>query len=583
MSSRAYLYIMCLAVLLFMGCSDEELALDGDSVENATADFQWTRAEDVETHSKFLRNFGLGYSYDAVRGSYCDWHDIRSQVINRYFVEFIQRVTGDGLIHTSTARRSEINQTFEYSFRDYVANVHLDLKEEMDLGLYEKTKRRRQNFIEDGVEESYYFLLEEKQMLVERYLSYASIMERYREQPDILTLSFRNAVEHLKETNEEDLAAVDSFINVWGTHVIVSAQIGGSLNIDLMNYMWRWSDQAKIDEWTTEEFLMKKKERQTHSNNDEYQWLEHARLYITAKGGDQNTLTGLLGEYKPDGSRTFSTDGISAWRNSLYYDPNDESASNVELIGMRVVPIWEFAEAVSHRQALRIKAAIQQDAAMQQELLGNWNFFDTSFPISYQTATCQYRNTSGKWQRYERTDADAMVVNIESGGRYVATVCHEQVVGHDLWVCYPIYEGKVNLACGVGVDSNQLAYDVKWVGGKCKVTPRSDVAGDCFYITNGAVRVKSTEGVTYAESHALPAVAIAGGVKPDGGYSSTVYPVMKDGSRFIFNTRGLLDDVVGWRLSDEFVGAVIAPNTIVTYMHKDNYTYIYNPNEMKYE
>ena len=247
MSSRAFLYIISLAALLFVGCSDDSV-LDDFPVEPPAADFQWTRAEDMETHSKFLRNFGLGYSYDAVRGSYCDWHDIRCQVINRYFVEFVQRTTGDGLIHTSTARRADINQTFEYSMRDYIANVHLDLKEEMDIGLYKKQKRKRQNFIEDGVQESYYFMLEEKQMLVERYLSYASIMERYREQPDVLTLSFRNAVEHLKETYEDNIAAVDSFINVWGTHVIVSAQIGGSLNIDLMNYMWRWSDQAKIDE-----------------------------------------------------------------------------------------------------------------------------------------------------------------------------------------------------------------------------------------------------------------------------------------------------------------------------------------------
>ena len=408
-------------------------------------------------------------------------------------------------------------------------------------------------------------------MLVERYLSYASIMEHYREQPDVLTLSFRNAVEHLKETYEDNIAAVDSFINVWGTHVIVSAQIGGSLNIDLMNYMWRWSDQAKIDEWTTEEFLKKKKERETHTANDEYQWLEHARLNITAKGGDQSTLTSLLGEYKPDGTRTFSTDGISAWRNSLYYNPDNESASNVELIGMRVIPIWEFAELVSSPMARRIKAAVLQDAALQQEILGDWNFFDTSFPISYPRAACKYRDTNGSWQRYERTDADAMVVNIVSGGRYVATVCHEQIEGQDLWVCYPIYEGRVNLACGVGVDSELMAYNVKWVGGKATVKPRDEMAGDHFYITNGAVRVKPTEGVNYAESYPLPALAVSGGVRPDGSYSSTVYPVMKDGCRFIFSAPSLLNDVVGWRLTDEF------------YTHEDNYTYIYNPNEIKYE
>ena len=559
---------MCVA---FIACSDDDTLIPSPLGEQEGASFQWTRAEDVETHAKFLRNFGVGYSYDAVRGSYCDWKDIRCQVVNRYFVEQTQHTTGEQFLHTNTARSSEINQTFEYSLRDYVANVHLNLKEELDLGLYNRQKRKRQNFIEDGVQETYYFLLEEKQIVAERYLGYASMLANYWKLPDMLTLSFRNAVEHLEETYEENIAAVDSFINVWGTHVIVGAEVGGSLNVDLMNYSWRWSDDAKIDQWTTQEFLKKKKESESHDTAKEYQWMTQGRLNITAKGGDQSTLTNLLGEYRPDGSRTFSTDGISAWRNSFYYDPNNESASNVELVGMRVIPIWEFAEVVNHRQALRIKAAILKDAALQQELLGNWNFFDATFPVRYPTAACQYRNTSGNWQRYVRTDADAMVVNIESGGRYVATVCHETIDGKDMWVCYPIYEGKVKLACGVGVDGNQLAYNVKWVGGKATVTPRDEEAGDSFYITNGAVRVQPSEGINYAESHALSAVAVAGGVQPNGSYSAIVFPVKKNATTFYFESSTSYDNVVGWKRED---------NTNV-YKRNDNYTYIYNPNEIK--
>lgn len=559
-----------------VGCSNDvqEYILPSPLGEGAGGEaFSWTRAEDVETHAKFLRNFGVGYSYDAVRGSYCDWKDIRCQVVNRHFVEQTESMTGETLLSTYILHAISIDQTFEYSLRDYVANVHLEFEEEYDLGLYNKQKRTRQNFIEDGVQETYYFLLEERQTLAEHYLGYSSLLSLSRKYPDMLTLSFRNAVEHLQESYNEDIAAVDSFLNVWGTHVIVGAELGGSLNVDLMNYSWRWSDDAKIDQWTTEQFLTKKKEKASHDTASEYQWMTQGRLNITAKGGDQSTLTNLLGEYKPDGSRTFSTDGISAWRLSLQYDPDDESASNVEMIGMRVVPIWEFAEVVNHYQALRIKAAILQDAALQQELLGNWNFFDTSFPVRYPNAACQYRNTSGNWQPYERSDLDAMVVNIESGGRYVATVCHELIDGRDLWVCYPIYEGKVKLACGVGVDSNQNAYDVRWVGGKATVTARNDVVDDRFYITNGDVRVQPTEGVAYAESHALPAVAVAGGVKPDGSYSSAVFPVKKNGTAFYFEASGAYDNAVGWQRE---AGTDV-------YKRTDNYTYIYNPNEIKYE
>ena len=48
MTSRAFIFIICLAALLFAGCSDDRV-LDDSPVEPPAADFQWTRAEDVET------------------------------------------------------------------------------------------------------------------------------------------------------------------------------------------------------------------------------------------------------------------------------------------------------------------------------------------------------------------------------------------------------------------------------------------------------------------------------------------------------------------------------------------------------
>ena len=40
----------------------------------------------------------------------------------------------------------------------------------------------------------------------------------------------------------------------------------------------------------------------------EFVWLKDCRLKLQAWGGDQSHLTGLLGEHKPDGTRTFSLD-----------------------------------------------------------------------------------------------------------------------------------------------------------------------------------------------------------------------------------------------------------------------------------
>ena len=550
------------------------VSVANDNPDIAAGGFQWVQSKHLETREQFRRNFGLGYSYDAVRGEYCNWRDIRCQVLNRYYLENMQSAAGEIYLAESLGNSISLSSHYEYSLRDYVANVNVATKEEIDIGLYNGEKRKRQHFIEDGVQETIIYTLDEKDILVDTYVGYANLLARYKKQPDVLTESFRNAVLHLNATDDDNIAAVDSFINVWGTHVIVGAALGGRLCIDLMNYSWRYNDKSKSEEWETEEFLRMVDSKNEHrTGEDEFRWIEDSRLNLTVWGGDQSALTGILGEHYPDGRREFSTEGISKWRNSLYYDPDDPLASNVELVDMRVVPIWEFAEAVDHWQALRIKAAVTQDVSLQQQLLGNINFFDAAFPVRYESAVGSYRDEPGTWRTFTRKDSPELpqVVNIVSGGRYVASICHENIGGKDLWVCYPIYEGRINLACGVGVAADQTTYKVKWIGGKAQLTPQTDVAGGNFYITSGAVGVKAYETAKYADGIALPYIELCGGVQPDGSYKSSAYNVCKQDTTFFINAEKGLKGFVGFTEKDG------------VYVRGYNYNYIYNPNELKYE
>ena len=103
-----YIYILGIAALMAVGCS-EETVLDDLAVESvesgSNVPFQWTRAEDVETRKAFLRNFGVGYSYNAVRGAYCNWKDIRCQVIDRAVLDDYARCTTTCSPCASTRRR----------------------------------------------------------------------------------------------------------------------------------------------------------------------------------------------------------------------------------------------------------------------------------------------------------------------------------------------------------------------------------------------------------------------------------------------------------------------------------------------
>lgn len=541
--------------------------------------YVWVKAADVETRELFRRNYGLGYSYNAVRGDYCNWKDIRCQVFNRFYLENLQEASGEKLIVESTAKYSSIASEFDYSFRDYVANVAIETKQKVDLGLYKNEKRNRQYFLENGVQESFYYTLEEKEVLVDSYISYASVMARYSRNRNVLTESFRGAVEHLRLTSDDNVAAVDSMLNVWGTHVIVSASLGGRLRVDLMNSIWRYSDRSSEEAWSTQEFLKAVENKQKSRVEEEFVWLKDCRLKLQAWGGDQSYLTGLLGEHKPDGSRTFSLDGISAWRKSLVYNPADELGSNVELIDMEVVPIWEFAAVVDKWQAMRIKAAVTQDAALMQKLLGDANFFNASFPIRYPSALCQWRKNTGTWETLTRVDTQEapQVVVIESGGRYIATVCHEQIDGHDLWVCYPIYEGKVKLACGLGVEDGSV-FKVRWIGDTPTLTYQEDVtAGDTFYISSGGVGVEPVEDFVYAQGRALPYIELGGGIRPDGTYSAQAFRPFKEEGHFVLPVQASTrpENIVGW---DEYT-SVADGKWLFT--RNSGYTYIYNDNEIR--
>ena len=231
----------CLLGLAALVWSCRGLEMPPSSAENPAPEwmpeggYNWVKAEDVETRELFRRNYGLGYSYNAVRGDYCNWKDIRCQVLNRYFLENLQEASGEKLIMENTARESFVASEFNYSLRDYVANVAVETKQKVDLGLYEHEKRNRQYFLENGIQESFYYTLEEKELMVDSYISYASVLARYSRNRDLFTQSFRNAVEHLRLTPDDNVAAVDSMIKVWGTHVIVGASLGGRLRVDPPN------------------------------------------------------------------------------------------------------------------------------------------------------------------------------------------------------------------------------------------------------------------------------------------------------------------------------------------------------------
>lgn len=570
-----------------MGCSDADDMPEGIAKESeqTTAPFQWTRAEDVETHSEFLRNFGVGYSYDAVRGAYCSWEDIRCQVLNRRELEKRNKIGPDMLV-SQKKEAFETKQAVRYSQRDYVQSMDLTTKEEIDIGLYKKTKRNRQYVLEEGLHDCFYYMVQDNITKGEQYFTPAEVQEKINQEwfendkSDLLTLSFQDAIKHLAWCNPTtDYAVVDSFINVWGTHVITRAMLGATMQLTLKNDMWRYKDNVSTQAFTTEELLTAYKNRKSARHQQEsYTWTEQSSLYIECRGGEQSYMGTMIGEAKYDGTRDFDMSDLSKWRESVTFNPNQEKESNCEMVYMEVEPIWNFVPEEYAHVKNWLKAAILQDAALYQEMLGDRNFFSTKFPIRPTSVSCQWRKETSSWQTHQRTDntSEPMLANVLSGGRYLATICHEIIDGRWMWVCYPIYEGKVKLTCGLGVADDNSTYDVRWIKGSPTCTKRTEKANGTFYINGGSVSVNEQEGINYAAATVLPCVELSGGVTVSGGYkSSAAYNVHKNGSNFELTAPQGIKDIVG------FTDSIAAPGGSRIYHRNGNYTYIYNANELK--
>ena len=237
---------------------------------------------------------------------------------------------------------------------------------------------------------------------------------------------------------------------------------------------------------------------------------------------------------------------------------------------------------------------------MQRKLLGEKNFFSVKFPIRYPEATCEVQTQSGEWTTLTRRDSgdDPQVVNIISGGRVVATVCREPIIENThiqndstdiwvtdttnvLWVAYPVYEGVVNLQCGVGVDDQKRVFNVQWLDGRCILRRRKAYNGDdavatgkYFYINLGQVDTDADNSVSYAPASAMAYYELSGGIQYDGNYRATPLPVTKRGTDFIIRADDpTLTNIVGFTYdADQHI-----------YRRNSNYHYIYNPNEMRYE
>ena len=569
--------------------------MEGDDAA-APSSFSWTRGTIEETRMAFLRNFGVGYGYNAVSGRYCNYDDIRCQVLNRRQLERAAVNLQEQLFFADYTTRSFFRDTVAYSDHDYVAIFNLDENSSINCVVYSQEQTIRQNILEDGLRQNFYYCADEAQQVASQWISVASTkaaMQLGLDPQNLLTASFRDAVSHLGDTN--DPAAVDSFIRVYGTHVVVGAAVGGRLHIDLKNSMKRYSRRLQEEEFKSEDLLVAFKSRSENRQlSEQYAWVEDASINVTAYGGDQSALSQLVGPQRYDGSRRFDVASLSAWRSSITFVPDDEYASNAEMIDMEVVPIWEFVFDVD--AAAKLRTRITSDAALARKLLGETNFASCSFPLRHNEARCQVARRNGSWEPVtHRTGnrGDRHVVFVVSGGRYVAMQSYEYlsgpgVKGQYFWTVYPVYGTEVKLYCGLAVSEADGSVYRLVMGSDGYVRPQVMTGAEqqgldaTVYLNAGQLSFTGQQGYDYAPATTMLYVEPTHGVNTDGTVDVSYAIVDKpSGNEFEIEipADGPQDIVPQWTLV--FSGYNKDKQRMNTYTRPADFAGNYNPREVR--
>ena len=581
--------------LLVLGACSQETSWEGDDAVAPSA-FSWTRGTIEETRMAFLRNFGVGYGYNAVSGRYCNYDDIRCQVLNRRQLERAAVNMQEKLFFADYTTRSFFRDTVAYSDHDYVAIFNLDENSSINCVVYSQEQTIRQNILEDGLRQSFYYCADEAQQVASQWISVASTkaaMQLGLDPQNLLTASFRDAVRHLGDTN--DPAAVDSFIRVYGTHVVVGAAVGGRLHIDLKNSMKRYSRRLQEEEFKSEDLLVAFKSRSENRQlSEQYAWVEDASINVTAYGGDQSALSQLVGPQRYDGSRRFDVASLSAWRSSITFVPDDEYASNAEMIDMEVVPIWEFVFDVD--AAAKLRTRITSDAALARKLLGEKNFASCSFPLRHNEARCQVARRNGSWETVtHRTGnrGDRHVVFVVSGGRYVAMQSYEYlsgpgVKGQYFWTVYPVYGTEVKLYCGLAVSEADGRVYRLVMGSDGYVRPQVMTGAEqqgldaTVYLNAGQLSFTGQQGYDYTPATPMLYVEPTHGVNTDGTVDVSYAIVDKpSGNEFEIEipADGPQDIVPQWTLV--FSGYNKDKQRMNTYTRPADFAGNYNPREVR--
>ena len=500
--SLQHLFCILSALLVLAGCVDVLVDEPKAPILSDEAEEFWhTRTLSKASRLELKRKYGIGFSYDAVYGGKCDINYVKCHALN------IDELRNSGIMLEFPKNTFRDTCFIAHSFSEYCHAANLTGSASGDVVIYGADYSRVASIYEHGLDTIVY--ISNSKNIESRGLRLNSeFIEDIREEPErYLTPSFRYGIEKIRKTPVEEVMVVDSFVNIYGTHIVTGVTIGASLKLELKTRRGLFVDYKSEETMTREKLNILFKKTESTSTKEEHEFmrqvLESSTIDLRVRGGDVSVFNSLLTDPSPTNS-TATEETVTRWINSLEDDSENGEYGNLALIDMSVMPIWEF---ISDEQvAKRVKTRILADAPSMQELYGNRNWVNTSIDLS---KTKDVNTFFNRWDKetWYCGFSDPYVVNVIAANRIVASVCREWIPEIDpdtlVTVVYPIYENSIDIGSGVGIDAECNVWSVSWRYNKFKVKKIGKASSPLpmVYLNFGTVETKPVSGEKYMKGN----------------------------------------------------------------------------------
>lgn len=408
----------------------------------------------------------MGYGYDITK-AYCDDQSFSPKPIIDYN-EVVKQEEATGTIIITEDRRHY--QELEIFSGNTVTELCGELTKSMETkktfaGCGKVTNNTTDIYREKDIMQVY-GLVRLKQLISSRTVDLAALRSQATsDDSPLFSPEFRGILAGIKAGNEESL---NKLINNYGTHLVVSADLGGCL--ELHTSVTRETSIEKEHSVTTvSRKIFGKNICSSSSTYDKYQseiGIDYEADLSVIGGSDDTKKAMLQAISNKKVVREISAKEINQWQASFNIDPSAAGKDyNVGMVGCRLVPIYEVVNDVTTRQRIAQKiASYTKSCAKVVQPIPPY-----TFAVS---------DAHNKWGNDGRE-----VLKLIGNNNMQAFIAKEYVQDISLTepvvVAYPIVNGKAFCYGGlfIGDKTHRPGY-VRWLGDNGIYEPNDSISID---------------------------------------------------------------------------------------------------------